>query len=827
MPILSKLLSLRVKAKIIPADLAPLGIDSTKPIIYVLDTESLISRVVLKTLCQENNLSYKNLPEHWPKLTTVMANKRLKGFWNRKPNYAVFEENLKNILSFLKKNPKEQLQLVPISVFLGMAPHKNSGIFKNLFSEQWAIGGRLRKLFSVLIHGKKTLVRFSQPILLNQESDDSHSADELAKKVSRVLRVHFHRVKTSVVGPDLSHRRTVAKNILKRQKVRQEIENYAKRKKISLAQSEKEAKKIIKEIASDYSYPIVSIFAKVLTKFWTKVYNGVVFNHFEEFRAKSQKYEIIYAPCHRSHIDYLIMSYALHERGVVPPHIAAGINLNMPVMGSILRRSGAFFIRRSFNSALYSTIFSEYLSALLAHGVSIEYFIEGTRSRTGRLLEPKAGMLAMTIKSYLNERNKPLMFQPAHLNYEKLMEGNSYQNELGGKKKKGESLRGLIKARKLLKQDYGRLTVNFSDPIFLDDLLDKFKPNWREITLNHNKKPEWFKALVSDCGKEIMQRINAAAHVNPINLLAITLLSTPNHSAGVENLAQQIEFYKELLVQLPYSSRVTITDLNSKEIFDLGIKLGFIEIVPHELGDVIRVKSGQGILLTYYRNNILHLFAASSFIAMSLINQRQLQRREILRLMGVVYPYVKKELYLHWSKEEFINYGRKTLTVLKQLDVLKSASRTIERHPGGSIEAGKLQVLAHALMQTYERFFIVIAVLSKSGTEQLSVPQLETLCQKTASKLNLLYGFNSPDFFDKSLFKNFISNLKSEKVIETNKEGKILFTDNLKIFYLGAKRLLSRRIRHSVLNLLMEPKEIDKPEQTTPSDNKQKDKKKS
>jgi len=805
MSLLSKLLYLRIKAKIIPNDLAQLGIDFDKPIIYVLDTDSLVSRVVLKTECKKNNLSYKNLPNGWPKFPAVMANKYLRGFWNRQANYGVFQKNLKDIIAYLKDNPGDQVQLVPVSVFLGMAPNKNSGIFKNLVSEQWSIGGRLRKFFSILFHGKNTLLRFNQPIVLNYgeqpEEEIDEDTDDLVKKISRVFRVHFYRVKTSVVGPDLSHRRTVAKNILKRPKVREEIENYAKRKKIAVTQSEKEARKIIKEIASDYSYSMVSIFAKALTKFWTKVYNGVVFNHFEEFRAKSQKYEVIYTPCHRSHIDYLIMSYALHERGVVPPHIAAGINLNMPVIGSVLRRSGAFFIRRSFNSALYSTIFSEYLSALLTHGVSIEYFIEGTRSRTGRLLQPKAGMLAMTIKSYLNERNKPLMFQPAHVNYEKLMEGNSYQNELGGKSKKGESLGGLFKARKLLKQDYGRLTVNFSDPIMLDELLDKFKPNWREITLNHNKKPEWFKALVNNCGNEIMQRINSAAHVNPINLLAITLLSTPNHSAAVENLAHQIE----LLVRLPYSARITITELNTQEIFDLGIKLGFIEIVPHELGDVIRVKKDQGILLTYYRNNILHLFAASSFIAMSLVNQKQLQRREILRLMAVIYPYIKKELYLKWTLEEFVAYGRETLEVLKQLEVLKSANRTVERHTGGSIEAGKLRVLANALMQTYERFFLVIAVLSKSGSEQVTVPQLETLCHKTASKLNLLYGFNSPDFFDKSLFKNFISNLKSEDVIETNSDGKIIFTDNLKTFYLGAKRLLSRRIRHSVLNLL-EPK---------------------
>jgi glycerol-3-phosphate O-acyltransferase len=548
------------------------------------------------------------------------------------------------------------------------------------------------------------------------------------------------------------------------------------------------------------------MFSKMLTKFWTKVYRKVVFNHFEEFREKAQTHEVIYTPCHRSHVDYLIMSYALHERGLVPPHIAAGINLNMPVLGPLLRRSGAFFIRRSFNSDLYSTIFSEYLSALITHGISIEYFIEGSRSRTGRLITPKAGMLAMTIKSYINERNKPLIFQPAHLNYEKIMEGQSYQDELGGSSKKGESLGGLFKARKLLKQDYGVLTVNFSEPIKLDEMLDKHHPEWREVTLAYNRKPEWFKNVVSECGQEIMQRINASAHVNAINLLAITLLSTPNHSAAIENLSQQIVFYKELLVRLPYSSKVTITDLDEDSIIALGIKLGFIERVEHELGDVIRIKKEQGIQLTYYRNNILHLFAASSFIAMSLVNQKQMPRREMLRLMGVIFPYVKSEFYLHWTVEEFIAYGRQTLTVLKELGVLKSAGRSVERFTSGSIEAGKMRVLADALMQTYERFFIVISVLSKSGSETITVAELETLCHKTASKLNLLYGFNSPDFFDKALFKGFISNLKQEQVITTNKEAKIVFTENLKPFYLGAKQLLSRRIRHSVINLL-EPKE--------------------
>jgi glycerol-3-phosphate O-acyltransferase len=471
-------------------------------------------------------------------------------------------------------------------------------------------------------------------------------------------------------------------------------------------------------------------------------------------------------------------------------------------VGRVLRGSGAFFLRRSFNSVLYSTIFSEYLSSLIAHGVSIEYFIEGTRSRTGRLLHPKAGMLAMTVRSYLNERSKPLVFVPSSLNYEKLMEGASYKNELGGKGKKKESIGGLFKTLKLLKEDYGRLTVNFSEPIELDGILDQHKPDWRDIRLDVKEKPQWFKNVVSDAGSQILTHINEASHVNPINLLAVTLLATPNRSATEENLKEQVELYRQILLKLPYSERTTVTTLTVEEIIEKGIFLGFIQRVEHSLGDVIQVKEEMGVLMTYYRNNVLHLFAASSFIAMFFVNNLKHPRREVLRMMAIIYPFIKNELFLKWSREEFVEYGRQTLKMFKELDLLVSVGRNLERHKGGSLQAAKLRVLANALMQTYERFFIVIALLKRRGSGTLTSNELESLCHQVASQLSLLYEFNSPDFFDKNLFRQFISVLKEEAIIKTDLAGKIIISDNLEPMYLGAKTILSRRIRHSILYLL-------------------------
>ncbi len=803
MSILSKLLYLRVKVEYSPTKLKSLEIDPDVPFVYVLSSESTVSRSILWEEIKRGNLPKPvDISQDFRLNKSILASEQTLGFWNRKTDYKEFEFQLTGAIEEIQKDPKKQLQLIPISVFLGRAPDKDHGFFKVIFSEKWGITGRFRKFFSFLVHGKHTLVRLSQPILINESLDNQEGPVKLAHKLSRVLRLHNNRVKTAVVGRDLSHRRTIAKNIIKRPIVQKEIASYAERSKIPIEKAQKEAQKIIREIAADYSYSSIKFMSGIFRWFWTKVYDGVKLNFFDEFRNLTTEKEIIYTPCHRSHIDYLILSYSLYERGIVPPHIAAGINLNLPLVGRVLRGSGAFFLRRSFNSVLYSTIFSEYLSSLIAHGVSIEYFIEGTRSRTGRLLHPKAGMLAMTVRSYLNERSKPLVFVPSSLNYEKLMEGASYKNELGGKGKKKESIGGLFKTIKLLKEDYGRLTVNFSEPIELDEILDKHQPDWRNIKLDVKEKPRWFKNVVSEAGTEILTHINQASHVNPINLLAVTLLSTPNRAASEENLKSQIKLYKKIILDLPYSDRTTVTTLTVDEIIEKGIFLGFIQRVKHSLGDVIQVKDDMGVLMTYYRNNVLHLFAASSFIAMFFVNDLKRPRKEVLRMMAIVYPFIKNELFLQWSREEFVEYGRKTIKLLKELDLLVSVGRNLERHKGGSLQAAELRVLANALMQTYERFFIVIALLKKRGSGNLTSNELESLCHQVASQLSLLYEFNSPDFFDKNLFRQFISVLKQEQIISTDIAGKIIHSDNLEPMYLGAKTILSRRIRHSILYLL-------------------------
>ena len=254
---------------------------------------------------------------------------------------------------------------------------------------------------AVLKSGRDCLVRIS-PVVSLRYMADSHGTDaSIAHKLARVARIHFSRQKLAASGPNLPNRQALFNRLMKSKAIEKAIADEAKAKNISLEKARKEAQDIMDEIAADFSYSLVKNGDRLLSWLWNRIYQGLNINNASTVRKLAQDgHEIVYVPCHRSHMDYLLLSYVLFHEGMVPPHIAAGINLNFFPAGPLFRRGGAFFIRRSFKgNKLYSTIFREYLAELFTKGYSVEYFSEGGRSRTGRLLQAKTGMLAMTIQA--------------------------------------------------------------------------------------------------------------------------------------------------------------------------------------------------------------------------------------------------------------------------------------------------------------------------------------------------------------------------------------------------------------------------------------------
>ena len=805
-----KVFSIWARPDIQPEAPAELITDTGAAVCYVLETGGLADVLALEKACATHGLpspteSFEFCGVRESNRFVVM--RRLTGFWTRRPS-AVSSQRLKRLIEGAE-NCEQELLLIPVAIYWGRSPDKERSFFKIMFSENWDVIGRTRKFFATILHGRDTLLRFSDALPIRSICTGDVESPVAVRKVSRILRVHFRQRRTATVGPDLSHRRTLVKQVLRAPNVRRVINAEAGDDIRKQELARRKAEKYALEIAADISYPTIRVLVRVLRWLWNRIYDGVELNHIDRLQAVAEDKEIVYVPCHRSHIDYLLLGYVTYTSGFHLPHVAAGINLNMPIVGGILRRGGAFFLRRSFKgNRLYAAVFDAYIHEVLVKGHSMEYFIEGGRSRTGRLLTPKGGMLVMTVNSFIKNPQRPIVFVPVYFGYEKLIEGDAFISELAGAEKQKESVGGLIKSVKSLRDHFGKVYVNIAEPIELAPLLDRMHPTWREHESDNGERPPWLSDVVDELGSEIMQGINSAAAVTPISLLAYVLLATPKQTIGLGELRRQLDLSLKVLKRFRYSELVTMPDASADEIIEHGEKLEVISRSMHPMGEVIHMTEHNAVLMTYFRNNILHLLAVPASVACCFIQGRQLEHAELQRLIRLIYPFMQKELCMKWDFDDIDDVTSEAIEALVELELLNRTpdKKSLVRPPAGSEKAFQLLMLGQSMVPMLQRFYLAIAILIRNGSGVLSRQRLETMCQQSAERLSMIYGLHSPDFFNKTLFHDFIRTLERLDVLRKNADNLIEFDDDLTNIGVDARLVLGEEIRHSILSLTVTEK---------------------
>ena len=806
--LLSKTLGLWVGVTIKPDDAAAMIAAAPRPVCYVLERESKTDLAVLSNGCTQLNLPR---PERRLNLGGRRTDKAYfelilpKGLFTRRAVRA--PRILVQLVAAAAAHPQFDVDLVPVAIFWGRVPHKEASLWRLFFAEDWVLVGRFRKVLGVLVNGRNTLVHFGEPVRLRDVMQDGMNEQRSVRRLLRTLRSILRAQRASTIGPDLSHRRTLVAQLLKtadvRNAARGEMREHGSSRRAALIA----ARKYAVEIAANYSQTFVRFMAALLGWLWNRVFDGVKFEHVDQLNDIGDGAEIIYVPCHRSHMDYLLLSYVIYRKGFAVPHVAAGINLNLPVIGRYLRKGGAFFLRRSFKGdALYAAVFAKYLGVMMARGHSLEYFIEGGRSRTGRLLPPRTGMLSMTVRAYLRDPKRRVVFMPVYFGYERIVEGRTYIGELSGQPKKKESVPGLIKSTiSVLRSKLGMVHVNLGRPISLDAVLCRHNPEWRNAAAGPDPDAGWIAAAVADLATRINVEINAAAAVTPINLVATALLATPRQAFAEADLERQLELYRMLLRDAPYSPLVTVTGESGAGMIRYAEAMGMLERQQHPLGDIMRMNAESAVLATYYRNNILHLFAIPSLLACCFVSNEGMSTADIHRLVRRVYPYISTELYLRWDETGVAAVADSLLDTLAALNLLQpNADRSEWQRPAStSLEAIQLSVLAQATIQTLERYYLAIALLLQSGSGVITQEALEERCHLMAQRMSVLYGLNSPEFFDKSLFRNFFDLLRRRNVIQATALGTLAFGEPLLTVAADAQRVLSEQIRHSILQVTL------------------------
>ena len=755
-------LSFLVKSKVIPTDpVSEHGIDPTRPVMYVLPYDSKADLLTLRAQCLKHDLPDPLAPLEidgtlLPRHVFIYDGPRVFPYFVANP------ESVKLFHDYLdlhRSNPDLDVQMLPVAVMFGRAPGRE---IQGEDTPHLRILNGVEKFFAILWHGRDSFVRFSPTVSLRQMATEHGTDKSIAQKLARVARIHFARQRLAAVGPRLPARQDLFNKLLQSKAIEKAVEDEARSKKISHEKAQQNAVEMMEEVAANFSYEAIRVTDRVMGWLWSRLYQGINVNGGERVRQLAQDgHEIVYVPCHRSHMDYLLLSYVLYHQGLVPPHIAAGINLNFWPAGPIFRRLGAFFIRRTFKgNKLYSTVFREYLGELFSRGYSVEYFVEGGRSRTGRLLDPKTGTLSMTLQAMLRGGSRPITFVPIYIGYEHVMEVGTYAKELRGAAKEKESflqmVRGLRKLRNL-----GQGYVNFGEPLPLMNYLNKNVPEWRDaIDPIEPQRPAWMTPTVNDIAARLMVRINEAGAANAMNLCVTALLASRQRSLTREQLIEQLECYTQLLRNVPYSPEATVPEMSAEALLDHAIGMNKFETEQDSIGDIIILPREQAVLMTYYRNNIHHMLVMPSLIAAIVQQHREISEAELLRQVSLVYPMLKSELFLRWDNAELPG-------VLNALCAEMARQGLITEHDGqlrmNPARHRSLQLLAAGIRETLQRFAITFAILSAKPT--INRGTLEKESRTLAQRLSVLHGINAPEFFDKAVFTALVLSLRDEGYI--------------------------------------------------------------
>lgn len=793
-------LRLLVKFKIVPDNpLEQLGIMPERPLFYICHTESASDLATLRRVCQQ-----LALPDPLEQVT-LNGQQLPRTLFLEKPHQLIGGRSKtralklgQTLLAAHLADPQLQAQLMPAAILWGRAPGKENSI-------KWLLGEAhspnwLAKLVIVLISGRHTLVRLSKPVDLQQMAAQFGAEESTARKLLRMSRIHFYRQRLAATGPKLMNRSQLFNALLATPALKKAIADEAASKRISHHAAQQEARKLLQEIAADYRTSTLRFGDRVLSWLWQKLYNGIKVNNADMLRDLAQKgHEIVYVPCHRSHMDYLLLSYIIYHQGLVPPHIAAGINLNFWPAGTLFRRGGAFFIRRSFSgNKLYSAVFREYLSLLFMKGYSVKYYTEGGRSRTGRLLTPKTGMLAMTVQSMLRGIDRPVTLVPVYLGYEHVMEVSTYLSELQGSGKKKESVAGVFKAIRNLR-DYGYGYVNFGEPISLNQYLNQQAPDWKnEINPLEAPKPQWLNPVVAKLSEQIMRHINQAAALNSINLLALCLLASQKQTLTRQELVQQLDCYLQLQQQAPYHRLISLPEMTAEQMIDHAEKMQKIQVTRDTFGQLISFTPANAILMSYYRNNVLHLFMLPAILAAAVLHQRQLSQQQLLAIAEQLYGILRQELYLYVPSVS--QYCKAILQQLVTQGLVQQDGDYYQAPAQHSREYFMLDLLAHNAEHTLQRYAMVFNLLRVQGP--LNRTELEQQSHQLAQRLLTLHGINAPEYYDKNLFSTLSQALKTTGYTQLDQEHRVCATAELAKLAHTVNLLLRSEVLQSINSIM-------------------------
>lgn len=690
------------------------------------------------------------------------------------------------------------LQVIPITVLWSQNPGTEGKAIRGVDAPTpgW------RKFLTLTFAGRDNCTIISNPLSAMgvEKRLLSISDEDLRRKtLNRLVTQHFENEARAIIGRPFPDRTQMLNTLMSRPGTIQAIEEYMEKTGANRAEAEQAAFDIFNVMAADTRYPLLRFFNCIISMVWSRIYHGQTILGADKVRDLVMRgYEVIYIPCHRSHMDYIMLLFAIFHEGLPIPQIASGDNLNFFPAGTIIRRCGGYFIRRKMKGDnFYISLFREYMFLLFEKGYATEFFIEGGRSRTGRTLPPRTGMVSMTVQAQLRKGVRPIVFVPTYLGYEHVTEVGSYMHELDGAKKKKESFTDLFGIFKRLRY-YGRGYIIFGNPVKVPDFLDKHVPNWHDdVSATGIQRPDWLHDTVEQLSHQIIINLNDSASVNGINLCALAIIGDRDHTLSLGMLKRCLRLYIMLLScdksrfdTMPTTDIDTLIsqalELKKFRVYDVGEDMKFV-----------RPSRGQTLQLTYFQNNILHLFALPALVASILIRNGHIDRKQVISSTRSLFYFLRHELFAPVTEKDLDGMINKYIDIFLQGGYIVQHDGDILTLSGDGFE--ELLILASSIRLNLIRYIVAVIVLKQVKDNTVGREEFLQLCAELCRHVPSEITGNSPEFADPIMFKIMFDTFVRHNYFSLN-EKNLLTVNPRKVEKLSkaASPLLSEAVKREL-----------------------------
>jgi glycerol-3-phosphate O-acyltransferase len=530
---------------------------------------------------------------------------------------------LRDVVRAAERAPRPVF-LVPVAIFRGTGLRRRESRFASLLYSVQEAPGEAKRLFTYVWNAEQTQLTLGREIALARflEERAREGEEQLVRRLARALQIFLYREERVVWGPALLPRRVVREQVLRDPELARLVRRLAAERGVPRRRVLKEARGYVDEMAADFKGLYFGVIEILFNRIWPRVFAGLEIVGLERVVECMKQHPVVLVPCHRSHFDYLILSYIFHTNYLSPPHIAAGNNLNFWPLGPLFRGAGAFFIRRTFDdNELYKMVFRKYLTFLIREGYTQEFFIEGGRTRTGKILTPKLGMLSAIVNAFLQGVRRDLYFVPVSIHYGRIPEEEAYSREVLGEAKQQESLGALLRARSVLKRRYGTAYVSYGKPISLREALGPLCARLQEAPGDPALEEEK-RRFIQRLGFRLLREVNAVAVAGATSVSATALLGAPRPACRLPDFLASAH----ALVELLRAERVHLTaSLVRNDASNFRESLAWLEggglverLVDCE-GVVLHVPSAKRVNLDFYKNNTIHFFLLPALVTRGLL----------------------------------------------------------------------------------------------------------------------------------------------------------------------------------------------------------------